>query len=434
VTFAHQSGHTLRTHVLVMGLAFGTSLLVARSLGSAERGVLALGQQLFSLSVLLGGLGWDAGLRFAIARSDRPREEILARVVPLAGLALLTVPLAYGLGFLLGRESFLGGLRPEVLLGFALLLPLNVINATFTALLYGDGHLLPLNRTQTLGTALRLGAILALVAGGRLDVVGVIAVTGLVEVVTLLLLGRSLRRHVGPPRWPGSTSGAGTTLRSGLEIMLVQLVQWLNLRLDVFFVSALLDVRAVGTYAVAVSLAELVSRTGDALARPLFPRVARGTVSASDTAAAARATLLLMAGLAVVLLAPARIAVAVVGPGYEGLLSSLVLLLPGTVLLATGNVLTAHLTGSGRARIPLSINVMAVTLNVMLDLWWIPRLGIEGAALASTASYGAVALGATVALARVEGLPIATILVPGPRDVALVAGRLREFLRGVLTP
>lgn len=434
MTFAHQSGHTLRTHVVVMGLAFVTSLLLARTLGPGERGVLALGQQLFSLSVLLGGLGWDAGLRFAVARSARPREEVLGRAVPLAGLALLGVPAAYALGYLLGRETFLAALRPEVALGFACLLPLNVINATLTAILYGDGHLLPLNRTQTVGTALRLGGILALLAVGRLDVPAVIAVTGVVETVTLVLLGRALRRNLALPPWPGTVRGAGRTLRSGLEIMLVQLVQWLNLRLDIFFVSALLDVAAVGTYAVAVSLAELVSRTGDALARPLFPRVARGTVSAADTAAAARSTLLLMTALAMALLVPARVAVAVVGPGYEGLLGALVLLLPGTVLLATGNVLTAHLTGSGRARIPLVINVVAVGVNVMLDLWWIPRMGVLGAALASTASYGVAAAGAAVALSRVEGIPLRRVVLPGRGDIALVTGRLREFLRGILTP
>jgi Na+-driven multidrug efflux pump len=70
----------------------------------------------------------------------------------------------------------------------------------------------------------------------------------------------------------------------------------------------------------------------------------------------------------------------------------MLVLLPGVILLGSAKVLTNEMVGRGYPQYN-SINAgIAFILTVMFDLILIPRLGVLGAALASSISYTAVFL------------------------------------------
>jgi O-antigen/teichoic acid export membrane protein len=89
------------------------------------------------------------------------------------------------------------------------------------------------------------------------------------------------------------------------------------------------------------------------------------------------------------LLGPLLISI-VFGPAFSASYAPLLALLPGIVLLGGGKVLTSELAGRGYAHYN-SINAgMALVLTVVLDLALIPRLGVTGAAIASTVAYSVI--------------------------------------------
>jgi O-antigen/teichoic acid export membrane protein len=63
------------------------------------------------------------------------------------------------------------------------------------------------------------------------------------------------------------------------------------------------------------------------------------------------------------------------------------LLLPGTVALSLGRVGVSDLAGRGKSGYSSVFSITALVVTVALDLILIPRLGIQGAALASSAAY-----------------------------------------------
>jgi O-antigen/teichoic acid export membrane protein len=64
-----------------------------------------------------------------------------------------------------------------------------------------------------------------------------------------------------------------------------------------------------------------------------------------------------------------------------------VILLAGTVPFTLSNTLAAHLGGLGLQVLNLRASLVGLALTVALDLAWIPRFGITGAAAATSVSY-----------------------------------------------
>ena len=100
-------------------------------------------------------------------------------------------------------------------------------------------------------------------------------------------------------------------------------------------------------------------------------------------------------------------------------------LLVGIVALSAGRVLANDIAGRGFPGLNIYIGLAAVLTNVVLNLLWIPRYGIVGAAWASTASYTVSFLGALFFYCRLSGNRWTKVVFPQPGDLRryLVAGR-----------
>ena len=103
------------------------------------------------------------------------------------------------------------------------------------------------------------------------------------------------------------------------------------------------------------------------------------------------------------------------------------LLLPGIVAFTVFKVLNMDLAGKGRPWVSLYVAVPAVLLNVALNLYFIPRYGANGAALASTVSYTVSALAFLIVYARAVDMPLGELLTYRRSDFDFF-GKLRARL------
>jgi hypothetical protein len=110
-----------------------------------------------------------------------------------------------------------------------------------------------------------------------------------------------------------------------------------------------------------------------------------------------------------------------------------VVLLPGIWLLTLENVLVMHLAAN---RLSLQIPglwLLALGLNVGLNVWLLPRFGIVAAAMTSSLAYGIVAIGIICIFRRESGASLPEILVPHKTDWLKAMHRLHGF-RGAGLP
>lgn len=428
--FAYESGHSVRTQAYVFVVSFVLGLLIARHLGPAPRGVLLLAQQVFTLCTMLGGLGFHAGVRYWIARDPSGVAETLSRGAALAGVSMATALGLYVATYLGLGGGYLASVPRDVVLLFGALVPLNVLNAYVTAVVYGDGDVVGVNTVNVTALTFRAALVVTFLLMGLTIERVVLAAIGM-ESATLILLWRRASARLGGLISRPRTSGAGPMARYGLTSMASNVLQFLNYRADVFLLAALRTDTEVGKYGVAVTLAEILMRASAALSRPLFPRVARESLPATATARASRMAVIALSLLTVALLGPALLAHVYLGEAYAGMFTAFLWLLPGTVAYGLGYLIQFDLQARGAVGQLALASATSFLLNVALNLLLIPRYGINGAAWATSAAYALNLLINGLLFSRMHGIGLTALWVPGRADIGELRHRARAFLGGL---
>jgi O-antigen/teichoic acid export membrane protein len=374
--------------LLAMGLA---TLLVARIAGPVWVGALALLRVLPPLAGFLGtgGLPLAAPYFLGGSRAEEPnlRPTLLALS---AGGSLLGAAVWVAITPVIGPL-----LLPELGLGMVAFAGVLVLSqmavSSFKSFCQGDNDLPGSNLIIVLEELMFLPALAVLwVIGFRTGPLIVLALLAS-RLLTATIGGERLRRR-GFFR-----SGGRVDLSLARQVWLYAIrgqvgnvMLLVNLRLDFVIVDLVAGPAALGIYAVASKYAELLRQPSDAVLWVAYPRFARGGGAAP--VAAARATMR-RAGLAVAagaiplaVLSPLVIPVLFGAPFAPAVLPACILLI-GLAGEGVAAVAIAYLYGHGMPGIASTGVGLGVVVTVVLDLLLIPKMGIVGAAVASTAAY-----------------------------------------------
>jgi len=407
-------------------LALALSVLLARSLGPAGRGLYGTVTLLVLLAGALGTMGFDTGNAYAVARNPALGPSAFTASLGLALAAGTTIPpLLLGLA----RSGFLGPLDLALLGYAALAVPAVVVTPLLQGVLAGLG-LAPrgywLNASGVAFTL--LGVAFAAWIHPRAPGPAIVAFAAaqlLGALVLVVATGRAVSWRLADPR-----PMISLLLTFNLTSHVANVLHLLHLRVDVLLVNRLLaDPRQVGFYVLAQGLCEWLWLLPRAAAVVHLPAVAGAAkdVAWLRTARLSRLTLLL-AGLGAIGLAVTAMLMlpAVYGPAFSASIAPLLILLPGVVAGSVAGVLSAHLTGQGRPDLPLLNALASLLANVGLNLLLLPRAGILGAAAASAITYSVCTLINMAFLRQREGLPLATLVPLHGRealDMLRVLGR-----------
>ena len=223
-----------------------------------------------------------------------------------------------------------------------------------------------------------------------------------------------------------------TTVGYGFRVQIGAIVQFLNYRFDVLVLQFFRPLSSVGYYVVSALLAELVITLALAFQSSILPLISHhegDEAKAVTTIAAIRhhGILAVVATLADAAFAPLALIFGY-GSGFRPALVPMFILLPGMWFLGTGTVIAGDLRGRGRPGIASVLAAITLIATVGLDLALIPPLGVPGAALASVVSYVVFGIASLIALSRVSGIPVRTMVVPERSDFALYPATVRRII------
>lgn len=218
-----------------------------------------------------------------------------------------------------------------------------------------------------------------------------------------------------PFLWKAMPYGAATAAASLNMILLA--------RLDHFMLLMLLgDPRAVGVYALSTLAAEIPRLFSGAVSSLLVPQTAADSSAGreSQTPLVVRITALVMLGvlplLAGLYWGALEILFMWAGEDYQAGWPVFWILCAGTFCLGLDDIFSSHLLGRKRPHWNTLVSAAMLVLNVALNLWWIPRWGIVGAAWATTAAYS-LGMVITAGLALWESRISPRQLLPRPYDL-----------------
>jgi O-antigen/teichoic acid export membrane protein len=407
-------------------------VVMARKLGAAEFGVFTFALAVGALATALPQFGQDAILTREVARRrDRVHEYFADTLALKAAIGIPALGIAVGVVWATSGSG-------DVLLVVGLLagaVGLEMLMRTTVAVLqaYERFALIPVVMILQ-RTLIAAGGIAALMLGASVVTVAAVYLGGTALALALSLV--LLTRRVVRPKLAVTPSSWRPLMLAALPVGLTGVFGVVLFRLDTALLAAFEGDAVVGNYGAAFRLFEAILFIPwgvAAAAYPVFSRLGRdgpdpvGPVLAGSLKLVVTLTLPLAVGA--VVLAEGVIEL-LYGEGFGEAPGALALLAPTIVLYAVSYVGGYLLVAQDRQRAALLLWGTVAAENLVANLVLIPRLSLDGAAIATTTSEGILALAVALLASRtVGGLPWTRVLA-GPFLAGAAAAAAMLAARG----
>jgi O-antigen/teichoic acid export membrane protein len=391
-------------------------LSFARLLGPASRGLVSLCLMSIAFGALIGSLGSEATVVVWISRFRGKHAAWFPAVALWVFSGCLVAVCVWAGLYWQWHPTFLKGLTPELALLVLVTIPATVSFSMLMALLVGEERFRLRSVIALLNRISSLGAFfLCVLLFGRRPETAILG--NLIGLVAGVCVACVFLRHFFRGAWRivQARENLFSTMMFGIRGQAGNLASFFSYRLDVFVVNYYLDASQVGLYALGVLVSEALWQLPGVVSVALFPRTARTVGAGADsfTCTVLRQVFLvtLVAGFLVAACSPIAIPL-LFGARYALSVPVIWWILPGTIALSLAKVIAADLTGRGlNIHLPISAS-LGFALTILLDLLLIPRMGIQGAALASSVAYLAAAGYLFIVIQRELKTPWGTLFLP----------------------
>lgn len=380
-------------------LQFGVNVLLARLLGPERLGVYGFIMALVHLLVVGAQFGFPVFLvrTVAVARAHDDNTKIHQLIAGSTRLILILSLMSMSCMFLVTTSGVVAvDLSVAVIVAGMALIPILALSGATSGVIRGLGHVImsQLSADIIRPSLFLLWLVLFLVIGEMLTPELALVLHGL-SAGLALLLGRILLFRYVPASSRRIGLGVNYTdlLKLSAPFMLLAGVQVLNHQTDTLMLGLLTDQESVGQYRVAVQAADGLGIALYGISITIGPRIAtlhskkdwlglqRLLVSAHRIGGA----IMLPIGLAFAAFGDSIIRL-VFGHQYLPAASAFAMLALGKMVYGTVGFSGMALSMLGRAGVAALLAGTTVILNVVLNLWLIPGLGIRGAATATAVS------------------------------------------------
>ena len=411
------------------------TLLLTRLMTVEGYGILSLMIANASVFSLVSCLGSESGITYHYASGSLQRGKIFAIVyiVIFFQLALLGITESIH-HYITGSYWLVKGKEMKFLLwGMVYLFSITLIDK-YTAFFYGS------HRYTLCNKIIFAGNLLALLAFGWLffyydvrDVVFYLEIfigTTFLQALFLLLAFHLSDRS----SWFVATEKKDWKIFFSYSfiVFITNVIQFLAYRVDYWLVDYYRGNEALGLYSLAVKLGQLFWVLPILFAGIIFPQASDKENEQSEARLKVltriSVTFLFIAELIALALASLLIPF-LFGEAYRQTVTAFIYLLPGIFLFSIDILLAAWFAGKNRLNVNLTGSIMCFLVVLVLDLWLIPRRGIQGAAIASSIAYSFAGLYFIWKFTGFRKNEMAEILLIKSKDLAAVTGFLKKIFR-----
>ena len=425
--------YTFLAQAPTLVLYFVASTLMTNVLGDEGRGDFALVQNLVIYLMMILGFNFGLGLMYHTARSSGDQRVAVGMaataflvnlvVVPLILLALVQDDGIRGIFFpgKLAHPAFYAYVLLSVIMGQLI---------TFIAAIVQGLKLFHiLNRMSILTAAVSCGGFgIVWLLRGKITPSHVLPLAlgiTLFGVCSQALIWTIIYiRRIGLPPLPmRDWSMIKPFMAFALTGYFVNIINLVNYRFDIWVVNQYAGTAKLGLYAVAVGVGQLFFNIPEPLSRVVQPYLYsnEGDSMMRRLKVIARlnftsvALLCAFTGIIAPWLLPWLF-----GETFAGSVTALRVLLPGIVFSCAYKLLAVVLTQRGLLRYNLYGAIIAAIITVVLDLVLIPRMGIIGAATASTIAYLAILTVTCLVMRFRLKVPVADLFLLRPTDLGFL--------------
>lgn len=421
---ARDSSYNLIRQIWIIVIGLIVSIILARGLGTEQRGIYTLAVLLPEILVIFLNLGVAPATVFFISRRKIDPSETLGNNTSLA-LWISTSTIIIGIIVIMLISDWLFPNVPISLLLLSLLIiPLSLLIQYLNSIFQGLQDFRSFNIiSMTSQLAMLILAILFVWLIPLRSVGAMISYLGS-NFIGLILLFWLLIHKVGvPSKWNMSLdiSYIRQIMDYSIKAHLSNAITYLNYRIDNLILNRISGPNPVGLYSISVGLSERLWIPSVAIGSVIFSRIAsldEGDIRREEITPLTTRFVLWLSILIALIAAPILVFLIPIlySEEYIGSIQPLLLLIPGTIAFNVGRILSNDIAGRGKPEINMILSAIALVINIGANIILIPKFNASGAALASTISYTSLAILVIIAYSRISTVHWFTILIPKKSD------------------
>ncbi|MBI5420537.1 MAG: oligosaccharide flippase family protein [Deltaproteobacteria bacterium] len=383
-----KTAETLTTRFFLIGIGLLTSVIVARILGPEGRGFYAVASAIAAFGVQFGNAGLHASNSYYVAKDRALLAPLLGNTV-VSSLVVGGAIAAAALAFFHFRPGFAPLQGPLLPLAFAWI-PFGLASLLLQNLLLGIRDVRAYNVLEMFNRVLSVALVAVLIVAGRVTVESVYLAGFSALFASILLTLRRLRAATDAFPSPSMPLFL-ENIRYGLKAYLAALFAYSVLRIDLLMIKYILGAAEAGYYSVAVSMADLVYLIPATVGTIIFPKLSAMGSDAERWEFTKKLSLYIGGALVVLLAVAIPLAPHVIGLLYGKAFlpaaPAFIVLGVGMIFYGTNNILSYCLAAMSFPWFGVGVWIVAAALNILLNLYLIPSMGILGASLSSLLCY-----------------------------------------------
>lgn len=439
-TFTKNTAVTFFARTLQLILGVVLAAIIARILGPEGRGIYFMVLLLPTFAIVFTDIGIGTASVYFLGRGNYSRQEIFGFNLT---MSFVTSICAILFGFILliffGNIVF-PGIALEYLYISLFLIPVNIFFNYQINILLGLQKITRYNILNALKDFLVLiftgVLLLGLDYGIKAAIISILAAGLVVDI----LLYYAVKKEM---------SGISFKFKKGLQrdffifgskIYFSNVLGIVHYRIGIVLLNVYLSPVAVGLYSIATVISERIWLISQSASLVIFPKVSSETNEKSlrdFTPLVCRNVLFVTAVISALLyvLSP-YIIIYIFSEEFYAAITPFQILLLGSVAFGVARVISSDLAGRGKPMIDNYVGLFATILNVILNIVLIPKMGILGAAWASSATYCLSSILMLVIYSRISKNKIKDILLIKSADIlyyrnifSMAGCKLRRLLR-----
>ncbi|MDR3587451.1 MAG: oligosaccharide flippase family protein [Desulfosporosinus sp.] len=379
---------TFLSNLLLFFLSIINTTILSRVLGPAGKGVVDVANNFLSFATLILGMGFAASNIYFLGKKKENVDKIFGNNILIVVLGLIVLVPFYFIQ-IHWQFKFLQGITNFQLLAILITVPLITFKSSVINVFLGLQDIVEYNRINIVDKVLSLvllAVFLLIAVNPTAAILSILAGTTLICVwqVYIFVIGRGITPKLDSPLMK-------VMLGYGLKAQAGNIIQRLNYRLDVFIVAYFLPIAQVGIYGIAVVLGETLWGITGSIATIVFPIASSSTnkeemVTFTNQITRVSFSIIIIFSIIIAFIGKTFI-ILWFTQAFAPASGALLWLLPGISIFSVSNILASYLAGVGLVEKNIYSSIVSGIVTVILDIYLIPRIGINGASIATSLSY-----------------------------------------------
>ncbi|SKA88218.1 Membrane protein involved in the export of O-antigen and teichoic acid [Clostridium sp. USBA 49] len=421
---------TFISNIFGFGISMITTILLSRLLGASGKGVIGVSNNIIAFSMLILGLGFEAANIFFVGKDKKNINNILGYNLIICGFSFIILLIIASIHLVHPINFIFKGIDNRIIILLLFIIPMSLMKSSLINLILGLQDIVRFNKINVLDKIITfiLMLISLLVFNSPLYIIFSTLLSTLI--IQLILIYIVIVKYNVKPSF--NFVFYKKMIGYGAKSQISNTIQMINYRLDVFIINYFLELSQVAIYQNAVSLGEALWQVSGTISTIVFPMTSnsknieelKGFINRVS-----RVTLFFIVICSIFLSIISKpLIIFLFGKEFTDAYIALILLLPGISFFSVSKILANFLAGVGKTEKNIISSSISGITTIILDLILIPRIGINGAAIASSISYIVFTLTSIYFYSRYTKSSFKSICVITKEDMSFIYTEINKFI------